>query len=846
MQRKTVKSIISMLLVLVLLIGCFPITASAKTKITDIEISPITIVEGTFGDYDSNDGYFKYYPEDLLSYTIIFEDGQAYSDEGYSFDYNGESYWFKTETDQSLDNQWTAGNTYTMTVSLSGIEVDVPVTITDTVVASIDVEPISVIEYTNGVWEEDINNESGEYERSYYCYDLSWYVAGTVNFTDGTSTEFGFDGEFEYNNEKYWVSYTDNQSVQNPWTAGNEYSIKVEAMGVTENIPVTIEESPIESIELEPITVAEWTNGMWHKRRGEDWYIYSVADLFEYTVTFKNGDVLCSSGSGIEYDEEYYGFTVTDGQSFENKWIQNNTYTITAELMGCSAQTEVFVERSPIVSVEIEPIYVYEYTEGFWDGEYDFDTEEYTDEYYYYTPEDFMEYTVTFEDGNFVTGVGTEVDYNDDWYSFDVYTEQSYDNQWTVGNTYEMEVVLGGVKTVADVTIIESPIKSIELEPIELIENTSGYYESDYNEETEDYDLEYFCYYLDDHIKYNITLKDGTVVSGEGYSVELNSKYYDFEITTDQSYENAWEVGNTYKYIVSLMNIEAKGEVTIAESPIKNIEFEPLNISEGTCGLYTWDYNPKTEDWDLMYYEYMPWDKMEYTITFTDGSVEEWIGEEFAYDGVWYSFVIETDQAYDSQWTAGNTYVATLSVGGKAYELDITIGESIIESIEFEPVTVYNGINGYYIEEEDVNTGELVSFFCYEPLYVLEYTVMLKDGTVIEGRGDCFEYDGNWYELAMVDNQSAENIWEVGNTYSTEVFCMGQSFEIEVIVKDYIVGDVNCDGITNISDVTYIQKHLAGLVELDYTECMIADINEDWNVTIADATDIQKYLVGLI
>ncbi len=842
-KRKALKSIISMLLVLLLLLSCFPITASAKTKIADIEIDPITIIEGTFGDYDYNDGYFKYCPEDLLCYTVTFENGKTYSSDGYSFEYDGEWYWFETETDQSLDNQWVIGNTYTMTVSLSGVSVDVPVTITDTVIESIEVEPISVIEYTNGVWEDDFNNDAGEYERSYYYYDLSEKVGGIINFTDGTSTEFYDD--FEYNGETYWVSYTDDQSAQNPWTAGNEYSIKVEAMGITASIPVTIEESPVESIELEPITITEWTNGMWYKHQGEDWYIYSVAETLEYTVTFKNGDVVSDIG-GVEYDEEYYYFDIIDNQTFENQWIQNNTYTITAELMGCSAQTEVFIERSPVMSVEIEPIYVYEYSEGFMDGVYDFETDSFTDEYYYYTPEDFMEYTVTFETGDFVSGVGVDVEYNDDWYVFEVFTGQAYDNQWTAGNTYEMEVVLGGVKAVVDVTILENPIESIELEPIEIIENTDGYYEFDYNEETEDFDLEYFYYYPDDHIKYTITLKDGTVISDTGYTVELNDKFYDFEIITDQSYENAWTIGNTYTYTVKLMNVEAEGEVTIVESPIVNIEFEPLYIPEGTCGLYTWDYNPETDDWDLMYYSYMPLESMKYTVTFADGSVEEWMGREFEYDNTWYSFGIETDQSYDNQWTAGNTYTVPVTVSGLTYYLDVTITESIIESIEFEPVTVYEGINGYYIEEEDPNTGEWIEYFCYEPIYELEYTITLKDGTVIEGSGEFFEYDGNWYDVYVFDDQSAENIWEVGNTYTVEVACMGQSFEIEVTVAGHVKGDVNGDGVANVSDVTYIQKHLAGLVELDYTEWIMADVDEDWEVTIEDATYLQKMLAGLV
>ncbi len=833
-----------MLLVLLLLIGCFPITASAKTKIADIEIDPITIIEGTFGDYDYNDGYFKYSPEDSLCYTVTFEGGEIYSDEGYSFEYNGEWYWFETETYQSLDSQWVSGNTYTMTVSLSGVSVEVPVTITDTPIESIEVEPISVIEYTNGEWQQEFNNESGKYERSYYYYDFSESIVGTINFADGTSTEFYDD--FEYNGETYWVSASDNQSVQNPWTAGNEYSIQLEAMGVTENVPVTIEKSPVKSIELEPITIMEGTYGEWFEYNGEDCYIYDVSSALEYTVTFENGEVVSDYGNWVEYDGGFYSFMVLDNQSVDNLWKVGETYTATAELMGCSAQTEVYIENSIVESVEIEPIYIYEYTEGIMDGSYDFETDEIIDEYFYYEPESVMEYTVTFEDGEIVSGEGSNVEYNDEWYIFDVFTEQAYDNQWTAGNTYEMEVFLVGAKTVVEVTILECPIESIELEPIELIENTSGYYEYDYNEETDDFDLEYYYYYPDDYIDYTVTFKDGTVVSDVGAYVDYEENTYYFEVMTDQSYENAWTLGNTYNYTISLMNIEVEGEVTIVESPVKSIEFEPLFITEGTSGLYTWDYNYDTDEWDLFYYTYTPWDQMAYTVTFADGTVAEWMGTDFEYNGTWYSLEIVTDQAYDNQWTAGNTYTVTATVSGVTAYLDITITESVIESMEIKPVTVYEGINGYYVEEEDLNTGEWIEYFCYEPLYSLEYTVTLKDGTVIEGIGGGFEYDGVCYEISVIDDQSSENIWEIGNTYTAEALCAGKSFEFEVTVEGNVKGDVNCDGVANISDVTYIQKHLADLVELSYTEWIIADVDEDWEVTIEDATYLQKMLAGLI
>ena len=845
-KRKHFKSIISLLLVSLILISCFPITASAKTNVADIEIDPITIIEGTFGDY--TDGYFEYYPEELINFTVAFEDGEVYSSGGYYFDYNGEKYYFETETDQSVDNQWTVGNTYTMKVTLDGVSVDVPVTITDTPIERIEVEPVSLIEYTNGVWQYDFNNESGKYEKSYYCYDLSAFTAGTVCFKDGTSTEFIYENgcTFEYNGETYWVTVTEDQSIDNQWTAGNEYNVKFEAMGVTANMPVTIEESPVESIELAPISLIEYTNGNWHTGNDEEYFLYETFNYLACTVTFDNGDVVESYYDEITYKDEVYYLDIIDDQSIDNQWTAGNTYTLTVELMGVTAETEVYIDYSPVQSVELEPVVIYEYSNGFFDCEYDSETDEPLKEYFRYEPMLVMEYAVTFKDGETVTGTGSEVYYGDYCLYFDGVDPQSIDNQWTAGNTYEMEIRLTDVKSTLEVEIRKSPIVGIEIEPLELVENTSGYFNSDYYEETDEWSEEYYYYFPEEYMNYTITLDDGSTVSGSGYSFDVYDNTYYFEVTTDQSYENPWTVGNTYTYTVSLVGIEAEGEVTIIENPIESIEFEPISITEGTNGAYTWDYNGETDEWDLFYYTYAPEDMLQYTVTFKDGSEYEGAGDGIEYNGQWYEFVTDAYQSYDEQWTAGGTYTITVEVMGNIYDVDVTITESPVESIEIKPVTVFEGINGYYSEQQDLETNEWIEYFYYEPVYALEYTVTFKDGTVIDGSGDSFEYNGDEYILSVIDGQADGDIWQVGNTYTAQLAFIGKLIDIEVNVEGYTYGDVNGDGVANISDVTYIQKFLAKIEMLSYKEYMMADVNGDETVTIADATDIQKMLVGLV
>lgn len=69
------------------------------------------------------------------------------------------------------------------------------------------------------------------------------------------------------------------------------------------------------------------------------------------------------------------------------------------------------------------------------------------------------------------------------------------------------------------------------------------------------------------------------------------------------------------------------------------------------------------------------------------------------------------------------------------------------------------------------------------------------------------------------------------------------------------IGDVDGDGILNIKDATYIQKHVAGYTNDDGTPLIdasdsrqfkIADVNEDNKIDVLDATQIQKIIAGLV
>ena len=72
-------------------------------------------------------------------------------------------------------------------------------------------------------------------------------------------------------------------------------------------------------------------------------------------------------------------------------------------------------------------------------------------------------------------------------------------------------------------------------------------------------------------------------------------------------------------------------------------------------------------------------------------------------------------------------------------------------------------------------------------------------------------------------------------------FALLLSTVIYVFAYSYAVGDLNSDGLINITDVTVIQKYLTNMCDLNENT---ADFNCDGKVNISDCTIIQKYIAG--
>ena len=832
-----------------------------------IEATPVSVMEYTRGhyEYDYNEEtdkcdleYYHYDVDSDTSFTLTLKDGTTLKSDGSWFRYDGVRYDINISTNQSYKNQWIAGNTYAMEISLLNLKTEAPVTITECPIENIEIEPITIAEGAWGNYTYDYNPETDDYDLEYFKYKPEAELEYTITFKDGSTIE-AYSTRFEYNDTKFDLVTSTNQSYKNQWTAGNTYTMNVLLGRFNIDVPVTITESPFESIEIKPISILEGTCGDYeydYNPETDDWdleyYRYDLEYELEYTITLKDGSSFSYYGTDFFYNGQCYNLSIIDLQSYENQWTVGNTYTIEV-LTGNIFNTDVpvTITGSAFKSIEIKPISITEFTCGDYEYDYNPETDDWDLEYYHYNLKDKLEYTITLTDGSTIENYGSYFYYDGQRYDFSITTSQSYENQWTAGNTYTMEVSLDNFTVDVPVSINSYPFEKIEIKPISIIKETHGEYESIYNPETGDYDLEYYHYNPEYKMEYTITLTDGSTIENYGSYFYYDGNYYYFSISTDQSYENQWTTGNTYSMEVNLGPLSTNVPVTITNHPFKRIEAKPISIFANCNGNYYCDYNPETDIYDLEYYHYYPQDALEFIITLIDGTTIEGNGSSFEYDGSKYYLEIETNQSYYSSWEIGNTYTAEVSLFDISTKVPVTINEPPFKNIEVKPITIGEYTNGDFINCDPETYDYVSKYYYYYINGLIEYTITTNDGTTFEAKGSWFTYNNDYYDLKIIDNQSYENQWIANNTYTIQVALGNITVDVPVTITSSnptstLKGDVDCDGLITIKDATMAQEHVARYKNLTDTSAINADVDGSGDINIVDATYIQMYVAKQI
>lgn len=756
-----------------------------NSVVKSVEVEPVTIIEKCnvekVEEYDEEKGEYVYWDKYYISekYKVTLLDGTILeSDSSGEIYYNGRWISLDTDTKQSYENQWGVG-TYTVDYSILGYEGQYEVNVVENPIASINIDTLTLIENIDTYWEEDYNEETDEWEEWYkYSLDTKY----TVTLKNGTVIHSDSDGDIKYNDTWYYGSFTSNQSYDNPWSIG-KYTATLEIMGNETTFDVEIIKTPVVKAEIDKLVLIEKEDGYWEEDYDEDtddyveWYKYTL--IPNYTVTLNDGTVLESDSDGdVYYNGKYYQFIKNDPQTYENQWSKGK-YQVECSVLGYNSTFDVEIVETPIAKIVANPVSVIRHTKGSWEYDYNDNTNK-SEDWYEYNLE--TSYTVTLIDGTvLVSDYDNEIKYNGKWYSLNCESNQSVENPWDVG-TYKVTATILGAEVTYDFVITESPVAKISVSDIKVIENHEGYIDYKYDEYTDGY-KEYFKYEY--RVDYNVTLKDGTVLYANDYGdIYYNGKYYSYKIRDNQSKDNQWKVGE-YTATIEVLGKEANIEVEVIPSPVAKVNIPKITvyeyINQETKYSYTDDYEDKI--WKKYIY-----DVSNATVTLKDGTVLKPNEDgDFTYGGKTYYTQVEDDQNYNNQWSVG-THNATVTILGMTTNVSVEVKKCPVTKISAKDVTIYKNINQEWASDGDYYV------YVYEP----EIAVTYADGSVSTGTE--ITYNGATYVPEFIDDQSAENVWDVGaHTVTAKIGDVKTTFKVNVVelpIKN-ITGEVTVyDGIT--------------------------------------------------
>ncbi|MBE6835982.1 MAG: hypothetical protein E7515_07020 [Ruminococcaceae bacterium] len=715
-----------------------------ESPIVSVSAQDIEIEQYSHGgwseEYDSDgnptgERYFHYYIDPVI--TITLNDGrQITGNRDYIYDEFG--FDVRIDSNQSQESPWDIGE-YEATVSVLGKSASVTVTIVESSVLSISIDDM---EYTEGV----CGNVTSYYDENDVYHEILNYQEPdhiVITYKDGSVIE-GYSTYDIYEQTGTWVNLVCDNTFETPWSVG-VHTVTAQFGGVECTYTVTINESPVESFSIEDITVEEFTNGNWSSVYNEDSEL--IASYFNYslneataTVHLKDGTVLTGTTNEIE-QQLGPSFSFSYSQDFEHPWGVGS-HEVTARFSGLTATFNVTITESPIDSISVENMSFVVGTHGYRENEYT--DGEFIGSYYRYNV-DPQEITVNFKDGRTFTGPAYE--FNDTYgYNFDFYyiTDQSYDNQWGVGD-HEFTVGLGGFRCNCTLTLTESPVESFTVEPMDVIYGTNGYNDTRWNAETGEYEEFYHYNIYIDNITVNF--KNGETFTGTAYDFQ-NTYGYDVS-WGDPQYNASFEIGQNI-IDVSICGVAGQFIVNILESPIESFTIEPVTYTEGTnCYQDSyWDENSQTEI--PFYHYYIDYENI--TVNFKNG--ETFTGSVYDFQDTYgYSVEIKDTQS-GSPFTVGQNELET-SICGTAGVFIINITESPIESITIEPVSYIVETNGYWDSYWNYDTEQQERYYRYNTS-IDNLTVNFKDGTSFTGSVDEFS-DTYGYYADYSDNQANEH-----------------------------------------------------------------------------------------
>lgn len=417
-----------------------------------------------------------------------------------------------------------------------------------------------------------------------------------------------------------------------------------------------------ESADSETVYTSTWNE------ETEEYESVEYQFFYEYKCMPETVHVEYMDGRTKDYEpyelEEEYGewLSCSTDQSYENQWGVGE-HTAALSFMNREYNYKIVILENPIEKIEVDAVHLIENADGDLQTDciYNPERDEYedTDSYFVYDVRPDY-YTVYFKDGTIKVFNGWESPY--ERYSFQMQTNQSFDNQWHTG-TYSATFTLMGVSCDYNVEISETPVDRITVNDLMLYEDADCYTEYQYYwDEVNECDASVpFKKYRTSPKTFTVVFKDGTTEEYEPW-VSVNDRYY-AEVTDDQSSENQWGIG-THKAVLSFMGKSCEFNVIIKENPVDSFAVDDINLAECRDGSWINEsyYDEETDSFiENQFYNYDS-TPQHVTVRFKDGSVVEGSVIDI-YNETGYEVWQQDNQGEGVQWSAGSHEVGATFMG---------------------------------------------------------------------------------------------------------------------------------------------------------------------------------------
>ena len=323
--------------------------------------------------------------------------------------------------------------------------------------------------------------------------------------------------------------------------------------------PSRITFTPSQSFVLRPYIDGYYTRCLYDDCAEDCFFHYDIFNIVHckgnvITMHFDDNSTMtftCDENGHYSNDKGEYVYILYDDYQYNSHWLPDNSYSVKITVCGAATTFNLHTAKAPRVkSADYNSCIPLQVTEGL-HGRNAFD---HNDQLYFNYDYDNTLIKIAGQSVKVELDDGTILDFicNNDgaFYSNDYGCFVPYgvfDNQatqhWSVGESYNVTLVVMGEKIIVPITVVENPVKTVSfvsVKPIEFIENTDGEFLND------DFGKSYYHYNVTDKIYaegnyINVEYKDGRVekyyynAKQNGFcnseSGLLNVNFYEYQIS---------------------------------------------------------------------------------------------------------------------------------------------------------------------------------------------------------------------------------------------------------------------------------------------------------------------------